>query len=74
MELSKALSTKKLTALELELLSQGTRDTAHINDEYIRVVLDRWKVITRDVRKGKLKKGSVHWPQIGRSTKQVKAN
>ncbi|KAJ6107264.1 hypothetical protein N7523_008587 [Penicillium sp. IBT 18751x] len=72
-ELSKTLSTKKLTALEIELLSQGSRDTAHINDEYINVVLDRWKVITRGVRKGKLKKRSMHWPQIGRVNKPVKS-
>ncbi|KAJ5303951.1 uncharacterized protein N7443_003611 [Penicillium atrosanguineum] len=72
-ELTRALSTRKLTALETELLSQGSRDTAHINEEYIKVVLDRWKVITRDVRKGKLRKRRYHWPRIGRGHKPVRS-
>lgn len=72
-ELTRALSTRKLTAVEIELLSQGSRDIAHMNEEYIKLILERWEVITHGVRKGKLKKRKYHWPHIGRGNKPVKS-
>lgn len=74
MELTRALSTRKLTALEIELLSQGSRDTAHIDEESIKLILEQWEVITHGVRKGKLRERRYHWPQIGRGNKPVKSN
>jgi hypothetical protein len=66
-EISRAFSTRKLTILEVELLSQGSKDKAFISDDYLEMVLKKWEYITQDIRQSKLKKRRFQWLKIRRS-------
>jgi hypothetical protein len=65
-EISRAFSTRKLTILEVELLSQVLKDKAFISDDYLEMVLNKWEYITQDIRQSKLKKRRFQWLKIRR--------